>query len=53
VESSEWLAVVAGCAAASITAIVWSWRNGAMLNYAMRWAFCTLPRRSSTLTSRG
>ena len=29
----EWLAVLACCAAASITAILWSWRNGAILNY--------------------
>ena len=29
----EWLAVLACCAAASLAAVVWSWRNGAMLNY--------------------
>jgi len=53
VKGSEWLAVVAGCAAASITAIVWSWRNGAMLNYGDAVAHLHIARRSSTLTSRG
>ena len=45
VKSSEWLAVVAGCAAASITAIVWSWRNGAMLNYGDALAHLHIARR--------
>jgi hypothetical protein len=33
ISRAEWLFVVASCAVASITAIFWSWRNGAMLNY--------------------
>jgi len=41
----EWLAVVAGCAAASIAAIVWSWRNGAMLNYGDAVAHLHIARR--------
>jgi hypothetical protein len=45
VKGSEWLAVVAGCAAASITAIVWSWRNGAMLNYGDAVAHLHIARR--------
>jgi hypothetical protein len=45
VKGSEWLAVVACCAAASITAIVWSWRNGAMLNYGDAVAHLHIARR--------
>jgi hypothetical protein len=41
----ELLAVVAGCAAASITAIFWSWRNGAMLNYGDAIAHLHIARR--------
>jgi hypothetical protein len=33
ISRAEWLALLACCAVASITAIFWSWRNGAMLNY--------------------
>jgi hypothetical protein len=42
---AEWLAVLACCAAASITAIVWSWRNGAMLNYGDAVAHLHIARR--------
>ncbi len=45
VKGSEWLAVVACCAAASITAIVWSWRSGAMLNYGDAVAHLHIARR--------
>ena len=45
VKGSEWLAVVACCAAASIAAIVWSWRNGAMLNYGDAVAHLHIARR--------
>jgi hypothetical protein len=41
----EWLAVVAACAAASITAIVWSWRHGAMLDYGDAVAHLHIARR--------
>jgi hypothetical protein len=41
----EWLAAVALCAAASITAIVWSWRHGAMLNYGDAVAHLHIARR--------
>jgi hypothetical protein len=41
----EWLIVVASCAAASITAILWSWRNGAMLNYGDAVAHLHIARR--------
>ena len=41
----EWLAVVIGCAAASITAIVWSWQHGAMLNYGDAVAHLHIARR--------
>ena len=45
VKGSEWLAVVAGCAAASITAIMWSWQHGAMLNYGDAVAHLHIARR--------
>jgi hypothetical protein len=45
VKSSEWLAVLACCAAASVTAIMWSWRNGAMLNYGDAVAHLHIARR--------
>ena len=45
VKGSEWLGVAACCAAASITAIVWSWRNGAMLNYGDAVAHLHIARR--------
>jgi hypothetical protein len=41
----EWLVVAASCAAASICAIVWSWRNGAMLNYGDAVAHLHIARR--------
>jgi len=41
----EWLAVLAFCAAASIAAIVWSWRNNAMLNYGDAVAHLHIARR--------
>jgi len=41
----EWLAVAAGCAAASIAAIVWSWRNRALLNYGDAVAHLHIARR--------
>jgi hypothetical protein len=45
VKSSEWLAVAVCCVAASITAIAWSWRNGAMLNYGDALAHLHIARR--------
>ena len=41
----EWLAVLACCAAASLAAVVWSWRNGAMLNYGDAVAHLHIARR--------
>ena len=41
----EAAAVLACCAAASVTAIVWSWRNGAMLNYGDAVAHLHIARR--------
>ena len=41
----EWCAVLACCAAASLAAIVWSWRNGAMLNYGDAVAHLHIARR--------
>ena len=41
----ERLLVVASCAAASILAILWSWRNGAMLNYGDTVAHLHIARR--------
>jgi hypothetical protein len=41
----EWLAVAASCAAASLAAILWSWRNGAMLNYGDAVAHLHIARR--------
>ncbi|MGD0938902.1 MAG: hypothetical protein ABR905_04250 [Terracidiphilus sp.] len=45
VAGREWLAVVAGCVAASIAAIVWSWQNGALLNYGDAVAHLHIARR--------
>ena len=42
---TEWLAVLACCALASLAAIVWSWRNGAMLNYGDAVAHLHIARR--------
>ena len=41
----EWLAVVAACAAASLAAIAWSWRHGAMLDYGDAVAHLHIARR--------
>jgi hypothetical protein len=41
----EWLAVLAGCFTSSIAAIVWSWRNGALLNYGDAVAHLHIARR--------
>ena len=41
----EWLIVVASCAAASISAILWSWRNNALLNYGDAVAHLHIARR--------
>jgi hypothetical protein len=41
----EWLAVLASCAASSIAAIAWSWRNGALLNYGDAVAHLHIARR--------
>jgi hypothetical protein len=45
VKGREWLAVVASCAVASLAAIWWSWRNGAMLNYGDAVAHLHIARR--------
>jgi 4-amino-4-deoxy-L-arabinose transferase-like glycosyltransferase len=45
VNGPEWLAVLASCAAASLAAVVWSWRNGAMLNYGDAVAHLHIARR--------
>jgi len=42
---TEWLAVLACCALASLAAIVWSWRNGVMLNYGDAVAHLHIARR--------
>ncbi len=41
----EWLAVLASCAIASMAAVIWSWRNGAMLNYGDALAHLHIARR--------
>jgi hypothetical protein len=41
----EWLTVLAFCVTASIAAVVWSWRNGAMLNYGDAVAHLHIARR--------
>ncbi len=45
IRRSEWAAVLAGCGAASIAAIAWSWRDGAMLNYGDAVAHLHIARR--------
>ena len=45
VRRAEWLAVLAGCAAASLVAAAWSWRHGAMLNYGDAVAHLHIARR--------
>jgi hypothetical protein len=42
---TEWLLVLAGCAAASFLAGVWSWRHGAMMNYGDAVAHLHIARR--------
>jgi len=41
----EWLAVLVGCAAASMAALAWSWRHGALLNYGDAVAHLHIARR--------
>ncbi len=41
----EWVIVMASCAAASLMAIAWSWRNGALLNYGDAVAHLHIARR--------
>jgi hypothetical protein len=41
----EWLAVLACCAGASLAAVAWSWRHGAMLNYGDAVAHLHIARR--------
>ena len=45
VTKPEMLAVLASCAAASVFAILWSWRHGAMLNYGDAVAHLHIARR--------
>jgi hypothetical protein len=45
VRRAEWLVVAAGCAAASLAAAAWSWRDGAMLNYGDAVAHLHIARR--------
>jgi hypothetical protein len=45
VKGWEWLAVVASCAVASLAALAWSWRHGAMLNYGDALAHLHIARR--------
>ena len=45
ISRAEWLAVVACCAAASLAALAWSWRHGAMLNYGDAVAHLHIARR--------
>jgi len=45
VRRAEWLALLAGCAAASLVAAAWSWRHGAMLNYGDAVAHLHIARR--------
>ena len=45
ISGSECLAVLACCAAASATAVTWSWRHGAMLNYGDAIAHLHIARR--------
>jgi hypothetical protein len=45
ISKMEWLAVLASCAAASLAAILWSWQNGALLNYGDAVAHLHIARR--------
>jgi hypothetical protein len=42
---AEFLAVLAGCAAASLVAVAWSWRHAALLNYGDAVAHLHIARR--------
>jgi hypothetical protein len=43
--NEEWLPVLLCCAAASISAVLWSWQHGAMLNYGDAVAHLHIARR--------
>jgi len=45
VAGTEWLVVIACCAAASLAALAWSWQNGALLNYGDAVAHLHIARR--------
>ena len=45
ISKMEWLAVLVSCAAASLVAILWSWHNGALLNYGDAVAHLHIARR--------
>ncbi|MGD0629925.1 MAG: hypothetical protein ABR987_11250 [Terracidiphilus sp.] len=45
ISRTEWAIVVACCLAASLLAIAWSWRNGALLNYGDAVAHLHIARR--------
>jgi hypothetical protein len=45
ISRSEWLTVLLSCSAASISAIVWSWRYAALLNYGDAVAHLHIARR--------
>jgi hypothetical protein len=45
IATSEWLLVLASCTVASLVGIVWSWRNGALLNYGDAVAHLHIARR--------
>lgn len=45
IRRAEWLLVFAGCAAASLAAIAWSWRHDALLNYGDAVAHLHIARR--------
>ena len=45
ISKPEWLIALAACTAASLIAIVWSWRNRAMLNYGDAVAHLHIARR--------
>ena len=45
ISRAEWLPAVACCAAASMAALAWSWRHGAMLNYGDAVAHLHIARR--------
>ncbi len=45
ISRAEWLVMLALCLAASLAAIAWSWRNGALLNYGDAVAHLHIARR--------